>query len=96
MRAGHPGVPIVVVSPILRPDAEATANRLGATLADLRRAQEDAVGAVDDDLVTLVPGAEFLDYALLVDGVHPGDAGHRVLAEAIGAALTAALDRARR
>src|SRR5205823_1485612 len=32
VREGHPETPIVVVSPVLRPDAEATPNRLGATL----------------------------------------------------------------
>ena len=34
VRAGHPDTPIVVTSPILRPDAETTANALGATLVD--------------------------------------------------------------
>ena len=29
VREGHPDVPIVVTSPVLRPDAEATPNRLG-------------------------------------------------------------------
>jgi lysophospholipase L1-like esterase len=91
VRAGHPGVPIIVVSPITRPDAEATINRGGASLADLRRAQEDAVRAGDDNLVTLMPGADLVDRALLADGVHPGDAGHRALADAIGAALAHAL-----
>ena len=41
VREGHPDTPIVVTSPILRPDAETTANALGATLADLRVAMED-------------------------------------------------------
>ena len=36
VRAGHPDMPIVVTSPILRPDAETTPNALGATLVDLR------------------------------------------------------------
>ena len=36
---------MVVASPVLRPDAEATPNRLGATLVDLRAAMEEAVRA---------------------------------------------------
>jgi phospholipase/lecithinase/hemolysin len=30
----------------------------------------------------------------LADGVHPGDEGHRILAEAIGSAVRASLDAA--
>ena len=41
VRQGHPDTPIVVTSPILRPDAETTPNALGATLRDLRVAMED-------------------------------------------------------
>ena len=37
VRDGHPDVPIVVISPVLRPDAEDEPNRLGATLADIRQ-----------------------------------------------------------
>ena len=43
VRAGHPGIPIVVASPVVRPDAEEATNALGATLADLREAMEEAV-----------------------------------------------------
>jgi lysophospholipase L1-like esterase len=85
LRQGHPATPIVVVSPVLRPDAEATANRLGATLADLRAAIEEVAAARGD--VTLVPGLPLLDASLLADGIHPGDEGHRVLAAAIGAVV---------
>lgn len=92
VRAGHPGVPIVVASPVVRPDAEGTPNRLGATLADLREAIEDATRAVADDLVTLVPGADLLDTALLADGIHPGDEGHQTLAHTLGAAVRAPHD----
>ena len=89
LRQGHPTTPIVVVSPVLRPDAEATANRLGATLADLRAAIEEVATARGD--VTLVPGLPLLDASLLADGIHPGDAGHDVLAAAIGAVVRDAL-----
>lgn len=92
VRAGHPGVPIVVASPVVRPDAEETPNKLGATLQDLRGAMEDAFAAVADDGMTLVPGGGVLDPGLLADGVHPGDEGHRVLAAAFGTAVRAAYD----
>jgi lysophospholipase L1-like esterase len=95
VRAGHPGVPIVVASPVTRPDAEDTPNKLGATLQDLRVAMEEVTqAAIDagDDLLTLVPGFPVLDSALLADGVHPGDEGHRVLARAFGEAVRRALD----
>ena len=81
VRAGHPGVPIVLASPVVRPYAEATPNKLGATLADLRSAMEEVgrILAADDPLLTVLPGGDALDPALLADGIHPGDEGHRVL-----------------
>jgi lysophospholipase L1-like esterase len=85
LRQGHAHTPIVVVSPVVRPDAETTNNRLGASLTDLRAAIEDAARGREG--VTLVPGRDVLDAALLVDGIHPGREGHRVLAEAIGGAV---------
>jgi len=94
VRQGHPSTPIVVVSPVVRPDAEATANRLGATLADLRGVIEDVVTArIDggDTHLSLVPGLPLIDASDLADGVHPGDAGHARLAIAIAAVLTAAV-----
>jgi lysophospholipase L1-like esterase len=94
VRQGHPDTPMVVASPVLRPDAEATPNRLGATLADLRAAMEEAVAlrleAGDANLV-LVPGADVVTADLLADGIHPGDAGQARLAEVFGAAVAAAL-----
>ncbi|WP_369245195.1 GDSL-type esterase/lipase family protein [Streptomyces sp. R41] len=82
VRQSHPHVPLLVVSPVVRPDADTTANRLGATLADLR----DAVERAAHD-VPLLPGGRLLDPAHLADGVHPGDAGHALLAEAVVEAL---------
>ncbi|MGW7088094.1 GDSL-type esterase/lipase family protein [Streptomyces sp. NPDC054871] len=84
VRRGHPDVPLLVVSPVLRPDAEAVPNVLGATLRDLRTAVERA--ALDAG-TELLPGGGLLDAGHLVDGVHPGDAGHAVLAEAVASAL---------
>ncbi|MFK4070013.1 GDSL-type esterase/lipase family protein [Streptomyces sp. NPDC029674] len=87
VRRGHPDVPVLVVSPVIRPDAEAVPNALGATLRDLRTAMERA--ALDAG-TELLPGGGLLDAGHLADGVHPGDAGHRVLAEAVTAAASKA------
>jgi len=94
VRAGHPDTPIVVTSPIVRPDAEETPNALGATLVDLRLSMEhltrELVDAGDERL-TLVEGGDLVGPADLPDGIHPGDHGHAVLAEAFGGAVAAAL-----
>ncbi|MFI6487134.1 GDSL-type esterase/lipase family protein [Streptomyces sp. NPDC050564] len=82
VRRAHPHVPLLVVSPVVRPGAEATPNRLGATLTDLRNAVERAAREVP-----LLPGGRLLDAAHLVDGVHPGDEGHALLAEAVVEAI---------
>ena len=82
VRAGHPQTPIVVVSPVVRPDAETTPNKLGATLRDIRAAIEGVAEARGD--VTLVRGLDILAARLLGDGIHPDDDGHRAMADAIG------------
>jgi lysophospholipase L1-like esterase len=84
IRAAHRDVPILVVSPLLRPDAEDRPNALGATLADIRAAIEDSVAQSNDPLIALLPGADLVSADLLVDGIHPGDDGHRELAAVIG------------
>ena len=94
VRAGHPDTPIVVGSPVLRPDAESTPNKLGATLADLRRVMEEVAHARiagGDRRLTLVSGDGVLTADHLPDGIHPGDDGHRILAEVFGGAVAAAL-----
>jgi lysophospholipase L1-like esterase len=92
LRQSHPDTPIVVTSPILRPDAEATPNVLGATLVDLRLSMEhltrELIDAGDAQL-TLVEGGELIGPDDLPDGIHPGDHGHRVLADAFGGAIAA-------
>jgi lysophospholipase L1-like esterase len=96
VRQGHAETPIVVSTPVVRPDAEATPNRLGATLGDLRAAMgEVAQARIDagDKRLTLVPGRDIIGPELLADGIHPGDEGHQVLAEVIGGAVRDALDR---
>ena len=84
----------MVASPVLRPDAESTPNRLGATLVDLRGAMEEAVQeriAAGDRQLSLVPGGDLLTAAHLPDGIHPGDEGHELLAAAFGGAVADAL-----
>lgn len=87
LRDAHPGTPVVVVSPVLRPDAEETPNRLGVTLADIRGAMEEVVERrVDagDARLALVRGRDLVAADQLGDGIHPDDAGHRAMAAAIG------------
>ena len=94
VRQGHPDTPMVVASPVLRPDAEDTPNRLGATLGDLRRAMEAAVTAridAGDERLVLVRGGEVLDPGDLADGIHPSDAGHARLAQAFGPPIARAV-----
>ncbi len=94
VRAGHPRTPIVAVSPILRADAEATPNKLGATLADLRAAFEAVVDerrAAGDSALHLVRGLALVPRERLPDGIHPDDAGHVLMARALGPVLCAAL-----
>ncbi|WP_434587993.1 GDSL-type esterase/lipase family protein [Streptomyces sp. A5-4] len=90
VREGHPRTPLLVVSPVLRPDAERRANAPGATLADLRTALESAVHdliTAGDTRLALLPGLGVLGPEHLADGLHPNDAGHGVLAEAVAEAL---------
>jgi lysophospholipase L1-like esterase len=90
VRQGHPVTPIVVTSQILRPDAETTPNPLGATLVDLRTAMEEVTReliAAGDAHLTLVEGGGLVTADDLPDGIHPGDHGHQVLADAFGGAV---------
>lgn len=89
LRDGHPDTPILVVSPVVRPDAERTPNRLGATLADLRDAMEEEVATrqrAGDGRLELVPGGGLIGPDDLGDGIHPDDGGHAKMSAAIGAA----------
>lgn len=87
VRQGLSNVPIVVISPIVRLGAESAPNRFGDTLADLRAAIESAasdfIRAHGDSRMTVVPGLELLDADAIVDGVHPGDLGHGLMADAL-------------
>jgi lysophospholipase L1-like esterase len=96
VRSGHPDTPIVVVSPVLRPDAEAKPNRLGSTLSDIRAAIEQSTESLitaGDVRLSLLRGGPLLTADHLPDAIHPGDEGHELLADAIGAAVAAACGR---
>src|SRR5438874_10381457 len=84
VRQGHPETPMVVVSPVIRPDAETTPNRFGATLGELRLAMEEEASHRD---VVLIPGRDLITADNLADGIHPDDEGHRILANVIGDAV---------
>ena len=91
VRSGHPTIPVVVLSPLLRPDAETVPNRLGATMADLRVAMEEAVRecmAAGDNNLFLVEGGSAVGEADLADNVYPGDEGHKRIAAAVGKHLS--------
>lgn len=93
VRQGHPTTPLIVVSPIRRPDAETTPNRLGATLSSLRATIEDVVATriPDDPNLVLVRGERLVDDAQLPDRIHPDDDGHAAIADAVGDAIRTAL-----
>ncbi|ORT55180.1 hypothetical protein BKD26_33140 [Streptomyces sp. CB03238] len=94
VRQGHPDTPLLLVSPLLRPEAEATANDVGATLAELRTAMEEAARdliAAGDARLSLLPGRDLLGPGHLADGLHPDDAGHARVAAAVVAAVVAAV-----
>ncbi|MEU7811696.1 GDSL-type esterase/lipase family protein [Pseudonocardia sp. NPDC049154] len=85
VRSGHPETPVAVLSPILRPEAEDTANVVGATLAELRAAFEAEARrlAAADPLLRLVEGLPLVAEGRLADGIHPDDDGHRAMADAL-------------
>ncbi|MFB7516577.1 GDSL-type esterase/lipase family protein [Streptomyces sp. NPDC056144] len=90
VRRGHPETPLLIVSPVLRPEAEHTRNALGATLTELRRAMERAgrdLAAEGDRRLLVLPGRSLLGPEHLADGLHPNDGGHARIAEAVATAL---------
>ena len=94
VRQGHPTTPVVVVSPLRRPDADGVDNKLGASLADIRHAIESVTReriVSGDAALSLVAGGGIIGEEHLVDGIHPGDEGHKRIAATVGKALTAAM-----
>jgi lysophospholipase L1-like esterase len=94
VRRGHPDTPLLIVSPVLRPEAEHTRNALGATLTELRRAMERAsrdLSSEGDAHLQVLSGRPLLGPEHLADGLHPNDAGHARLAAAVTEALRGVL-----
>ncbi|MCX5383604.1 GDSL-type esterase/lipase family protein [Streptomyces sp. NBC_00083] len=90
VRQGHPTTPLLLVSPLLHPEAEETPNALGATLTELRTALEDAARtlmAEGDGHLRLLLGHGLLTPDHLADGLHPTDEGHALLGAAVAEAL---------
>jgi lysophospholipase L1-like esterase len=89
VRSGHPEVPIVVLTPILRPDAEHTPNLVGATLVELRAAlsAEAQRLATADPALRVLEGLPLITAAQLADGIHPDAAGHQAMADALAPVL---------
>lgn len=94
VREGHPETPLLVASPVIRPDAEATPNRLGATLADLRLVMEEVARErmESDRRLALIPGGDLIDASMLGDGLHPNDEGHAKMAAVLGPVLRQLVD----
>ncbi|WP_129789832.1 GDSL-type esterase/lipase family protein [Promicromonospora panici] len=93
VRDGHPGVPVLVISPLASPRREDRLGRAGLTLAQVREQVADAVALLaadgDPDLHLLdgrtVLGPEHAH--LLGDGLHPGPDGYAHMASVIGQAV---------
>ncbi|MGW8364135.1 GDSL-type esterase/lipase family protein [Streptomyces wedmorensis] len=90
VRRGHPATPLLILSPVLRPEAEHTPNALGTTLTQLRRAMERAghdLAAEGDAHLHVLSGRSLLRPEHLADGLHPDDRGHALIASAVTRAL---------
>lgn len=89
VRDGHPGIPILVISPIHSPSREAIAGPGGMTLAEMRAEVAHAVELLrdhGDDDTHLLDGNDVLGpdkTDMLFDGVHPDNEGYRMMANAI-------------
>jgi lysophospholipase L1-like esterase len=93
VRDGHPGVPVLVVSPLASPRREDRLGRAGLTLAQVREQVAEAVALLaahgDPDL-HLLDGRTVLGPEhghLLGDGLHPGPEGYAHMASVIGPAV---------
>jgi len=97
IRDRHPATPLVVISPITAPELEARKNPVGLSLADVRQLVASTVAGLDRlglD-VSYVDGASVFtddDAHLLVDEVHPGPEGHRLLGRRFAERLFPGID----
>ncbi|MGO2542747.1 MAG: GDSL-type esterase/lipase family protein [Specibacter sp.] len=99
VRAAHPDVPIVVITPVLSLPRENTLNAVGWTLADYRRATAQAIAVMQEqgdkrlqvvDGATVLTGQEALER--LPDTLHPDTAGYALMAQRLAPQLVAALN----
>ncbi len=85
LRAGRPGVPIAVSTPIASPERERRRNLHGQTLAGVRdeiRAAVRLLQDAEDEHLHLVDGLAVLsedEGQLLPDGLHPGPRGYPLM-----------------
>ena len=94
IRLGHPTTPLVVMSPVRRPDAEQVPNKLGTSLADIRHTIESVTRSrimSGDTALSLVAGEGIVGDEHLPDGIHPGDEGHKRIAWAVTRAIAATM-----
>jgi len=87
IRDGHARTPIVLESPIVSPSRESAENAVGLTLGRVREIVHETGGALTrmgDARLHVIDGLEVIgwpDEKLLIDGLHPGDAGYRLMAD---------------
>ncbi len=103
VRDAHPGVPIVVITPIASPDREDTPNEAGMfqggelqssglTLSQVRTIVADVTTAAraDDPDVHLIDGRDILsadEAHLMPDGLHPDGTGYELMASRLAPRL---------
>ena len=97
VRAAHPDVPILVISPIISPAREETPNGVGLSLSAIRAMVTRVATDLQrdgDDLIMLVNGLDVFgadDVGMLPDGLHPDAAGYRLMGERLAPVLAETL-----
>lgn len=95
-RQAHPAVPLVVMSPLLSPPAEAEPNIVGLTLAHIRDIVRDVAHAFGADVTYMdgrdIIGAAEADSQLRSDQLHPHSAGYGFMADRLAPRLAAAFE----
>lgn len=100
IRDGHPGVPILVISPIYAPNREDVVGDTGMTLAQMRAEVGEAVsllGEHGDSDVHLLDGLTVLgsdNGHMLADRLHPDAEGYQHMADAVTSVVEALLSGA--
>lgn len=97
IRNRHPYTPLLVITPIASPDREEEANSVGLTLAHIRQLVERSARIMidhGDEHMHLISGLDIIspsDSHLLHDGLHPDDAGYKLMAERLAPRFSAIL-----